>query len=101
MYIHAHVHTCTHTTYTHISHTLTCTHMHTQLKDSLNHLSNLMETVASISPPLDIAHFAGGQNTQIKSYPPPSADHKTPELPLPKTPEATPVNLVRSGGGVK
>ena len=59
-----------------------------------------METVTAISPPQDIAHFVGGQNTQIKLYPPPSADHKTPELPPPKTPEATPVNLV-SGEVVK
>ena len=60
----------------------------------MKHLSSLLETISSISPPMDIAHFVGGQNIQIKTYPPPKAEYKTPELPPPKTPEATPVNLV-------
>ncbi len=65
-----------------------------QLKDSVKHLSNLMESISAISPPVDIAHFVGGQNIQVKTYPPPSADHKTPELPTPKLPDTPPVNLV-------
>lgn len=64
-----------------------------KLKDSVKHLSNLMESISAISPPVDIAHFVGGQNIQVKTYPPPSADHKTPELPTPKLPDTPPVNL--------
>lgn len=65
-----------------------------QLKDTLKYLSNLMDSITSISPSQDIAHFVGGQNTQIKMYPPPKAEHKIPDLPSPKVPDTPPVNLV-------
>ena len=66
-----------------------------QMKDSLKHLATLTESIGSISPPVDIAHFVGGQNVQVKMYPPPKAQRKTPELPPPKVPDAPPVDLVR------
>ncbi len=54
-----------------------------------------MENISNITPPGDIAHFVGGQNIQVKTYPPPKADHRSPDLPPPKIPESTPVDLVR------
>ena len=65
-----------------------------QLDRSLSQHASYLETVRAISAQADASAFVVGQNVSVKVYPPPRAEFKAPDLPVPKLPDAAPVDLV-------